>query len=251
MPDLLKCNIQDNIAIITLDNPPLNLLGPQILNELLTEFNRLSNDEQIKVIILTAAGERAFCGGGDRRLTSTAAPPNLEEGFLLGRRVYDAIRECSIPVIAAVNGPAIGGGLALVASCDIVIASEHAIFALPEVNVGMWPQFRYLARLVPELKMRRMIFSAQRLTAQEMQRYGSIEQVVPDNELMQTAMQIAKEITEKNSHIVRLYKKAINSAESMDVKSSLKVELEYIRELVNLHDADKIRKSYHEKKAEY
>jgi enoyl-CoA hydratase len=247
MPELIRVNIEDHIAVITLDNPPLNLLGPQILNELMTEFNRLSSDEQVRVVILTGAGERAFCGGGDRRLTSTAAPPNLEEGFKLGRRVYDAIRDCNVPVIAAVNGPAIGGGLALVASCDIVIASERAVFALPEVNAGMWPQFRYLARLVPELKMRRMVYSGQRLTAQEMHRFGSIERVVNNEELLPTAVQVAKEIAEKNSDIVRLFKKAINSAENMGVKESLQVELEYIHKLVDLHDADKIRKSYQDK----
>ena len=247
MPELLRVNTENHITVVTLDYPPLNLLGPQLLNELITEFNRLSDDEQVRVIILTGAGERAFCGGGDRRLTATAAPPKLEDGFKLGRTVYDSIRECNVPVIAAVNGPAIGGGLALVASCDIVIASERAVFALPEVNVGMWPQFRYLARLVPELKMRRMVYTGQRLTAQEMQRFGSIERVVNDEELLPTAMQVAREIAEKNSYIVRLFKKAINSAENMGVKESLQVELEYIHKLVDLHDADKIRKSYHDK----
>ena len=247
MPELLRVNTENHIAVVTLDYPPLNLLGPQLLNELITEFNRLSDDEQVRVIILTGAGERAFCGGGDRRLTATAAPPKLEDGFKLGRTVYDCIRECNVPVIAAVNGPAIGGGLALVASCDIVIASERAVFALPEVNVGMWPQFRYLARLVPELKMRRMVYTGQRLTAQEMQRFGSIERVVNHEELISTAMQVAREIAEKNGYIVRLFKKAINSAENMGVKESLQVELEYIHKLVELHDADKIRKSYHDK----
>ena len=247
MPELIRVNTSDHIAIVTLDYPPLNLLGPQLLNELITEFNRLGADEEVRVIILTAAGERAFCGGGDRRLTSTAAPPKLEDGFKLGRRVYDSIRECIVPVIAAVNAPAIGGGLALVASCDIVIASEQAVFALPEVNVGMWPQFRYLARLVPELKMRRMVFTGQRLSAQEMQRFGSIERVVKKEEVLPTAIQVAKEITEKNSSIVRLFKKAFNSAETMGLKESLQVELEYMHKLVELHDADKIRKSYQDK----
>ena len=247
MPELIRVNAEDHIAVVTLDNPPLNLLGPQLLNELITEFDRLGADEQVRVVILTGAGERAFCGGGDRRLTTTAAPPKLENGFILGRTVYDAIRECNVPVVAAVNGPAIGGGLALVASCDIVIASERAVFALPEVNVGMWPQFRYLARLVPELKMRRMIYTGQRLTAQEMHRFGSIERVVNHDELLPTAMQVAREIAEKNNNIVRLFKKATNSAENMDVKSSLKVELEYIHKLAELHDAKKIRQSYQDK----
>jgi enoyl-CoA hydratase len=136
--------------------------------------------------------------------------------------VYDAIRNCAAPVIGAINGPAIGGGTALAASCDILIVSERAIFALPEVNTGMWPQFKYLARLVPELKMRRMVYTGQRLSAQEMERFGCIECVVAHEELMPTALQLAKEIAGKNSSTVRLYKKAINNAENLGVEESLR-----------------------------
>jgi enoyl-CoA hydratase len=247
MPELLNIKVEEHIAIVTLNNPPVNVLGPQLLNGMITEFNRLSADEQVRVIILTGAGERAFCAGGDRRISATATPQALEYAFKLGRTVYDTIRNCAVPVIGAINGPAIGGGTALAASCDILIASERAVFALPEVNVGMWPQFRYLARLVPELKMRRMVYTGQRLTAHEMQRFGSIECVVAHEALMPTAMQLAREIAEKNSFIVRLYKKAINSAENLGVKESLPVELEYIRQLVELHDARKIRQSFQDK----
>jgi len=247
MPELVNVKVEEHIAIVTLNNPPLNLLGPKILNEMIVEFNRLSADEQVRVIILTGAGDRAFCGGGDRRITAVVTPQTLEAGFLLGRTMYDTIRDCAVPVIGAINGPAIGGGTALAASCDILIASERAVFALPEVNVGMWPQFRYLARLVPELKMRRMVYTGQRLTAQEMQRFGSIECVVAHEELMPTAMRLAREIAEKNSFIVRLYKKALNSVENLGVKESLPVELNYIRQLVELHDAQNIRQSFQDK----
>jgi enoyl-CoA hydratase/carnithine racemase len=249
MPELLNTKVEEHIAIVKLNNPPLNLLALQLVNEMTAEFSRLSDDELVRVIILTGAGERAFCAGGDLRFAATATPESLEIAVKACRAMFNTIHDCAIPVIAAINGYALGAGLALAASCDILMASKQAVFGLPEVNTGIWPMFKYLARLVPELKMRRMVYSGQRLTAQEMQLFGSIECVVNQEELMPTAMQLAREIAEKSSFIVRLYKKAFNSTEYLGVQESLSVELEYIHQLLELHDAQKIRQSFLDKGA--
>lgn len=248
MSEMLKVKVEGHIAIVTLDNPPLNVITRTLVHEIVTQFDHLSNDSEVRVVVLTGAGERAFSAGGDVKSTVTVTRENMGDLVKTGRAAFTAIRECSVPVIGAINGYALGGGLAIAASCDILVASERAIFGLPEIQTGTWPMFKYLRRLVPEHRMRRMLFTGQRISAKELQSYGSLECVVPHEQLMPTALQLAQEIAEKSSFIIRLYKEAFNKTEFLGIKESLPVELECVCRLIEHPDSKNLRQSFHGKR---
>ncbi len=248
MPEMLRTTVEEHIAVVTLDRPPVNVMRPEDLLEITAEFNRLSADQDVRVVVLTGAGDRAFCAGGDVKSRSVVTKDSMAKFVRDGRAAFTSIRDCSVPVIGAINGPALGGGLALAASCDILIVSDRATFALPEVNIGAWPMFKYLARLVPESKMRRMIFTAQRISAEEMASYGRIESVVPPDKLMPAALAMAREIAQKSSFLVRQYKQGFNRAEHLGVKETLPIEIECILQMTEHPDAAKLRKDFEPKK---
>lgn len=247
MSELVNVDIDEHIAIVTLDKPPLNLVTPQLLEELIAEFNSISANEQVRTVILTGAGEHAFCAGGDRRVAAANTANNIEAGVKLGRAAFEAIHDCAVPVIGAINGYAIGSGVGFAASCDILIASERATFQLPEIDFGMWGCIRYLSRLVPESKTRLMAYTGQKLSVLDMQRFGAIESVVPHEELMPTATRLAREIAKKSVFAVRLYKKGLNRTEHLGVKESLSVEMECILRLLNEKNAQEARRAFLDK----
>jgi enoyl-CoA hydratase len=231
MAELLNVKVEGHIAIITLDHPPLNLMTPKHLEEMISEFNRLGADEQISVVVLTGAGERAFCAGGDRRMFVAKTPQEKEARQKFWWDVESAIRDCAAPVIGAINGYAGGGGVLFAASCDILVVSERAVFDIPEINAGVLAPFWSLRRLLPELKVRSMAYTAQRLTAHEMQSFGCIEKVVAHEELMPTAMQLARRIAEKDSYTLRIHKEIFNKTEHLGMKESHALVMDYCRKL--------------------
>lgn len=234
MPELLNVKVEGHIAVVTLDHPPLNLMTPRHLEKIISEFNRLGADEQVSVVVFTGAGERAFCAGGDHRMFVARTSQEKESRQQFWWAAESAIRDCAVPVIGAINGYAGGGGVLFAASCDILIASERAVFDIPEINAGVLAPFWSLRRLLPELKMRSMAYTAQRLTAHEMQSFGSIEKVVAPDELMPTAMQLARRIAEKDSHTLRIHKEIFNRTEYLGITESHALVMDYSRKLSGL-----------------
>jgi len=234
MPELLNVKVEGHIAVVTLDHPPLNLMTPRHLEKIISEFNRLGADEQVSVVVFTGAGERAFCAGGDHRMFVARTSQEKEARQQFWWAAESAIRDCAVPVIGAINGYAGGGGVLFAASCDILIASERAVFDIPEINAGVLAPFWSLRRLLPELKMRSMTYTAQRLTAHEMQSFGSIEKVVAPEELMPTAMQLARRIAEKDSHTLRIHKEIFNRTEYLGIPESHALVMDYSRKLSGL-----------------
>jgi len=231
MPELLKVKTEDYIAVVTLDNPPLNLMTPQYLREIIAEFGRFGTDEQVKVVVLTGAGERAFCAGGDRRTFEAVTPEEKDARQQIWWDTEAAIRNCGVPVIGAINGYAIGGGACFAASCDMLIASEKAIFDIPEVNAGILAPFWSMRRMLPEMKMRAMAYSTQKLNAQEMLRFGCLEKVVAPAELMPAALEFARKIAEKDSYTLRVHKDIFNRTEYMGTEESHGLIIDYCRKL--------------------
>lgn len=247
--DFIRCEVAEHIALVTYDRPPVNAMNRQAYQEFASFFRELGEDRDVRVAILTGAGERAFCAGADltQPPPSPDEPPPLDAG-LAARECFWAIYDCAVPVIGAINGPALGAGLAIAAVCDILIASERAVFGLPEINVGLLGGGRHLQRLVGSYRMRRMMYTGLRASADDMYRFGCIETVVPHEQLMPEARALAEEIAEKSPVAVRLAKESLNRAEFMDLKEGYRTEQDYTARLRNFEDSHEARRAFAEKR---
>ena len=191
---------EDGIAVVSLANPPVNAHSQLLLAEVAWTFDTISDREDIKVAILTGAG-KCFCAGADikERMASVPKPGDHWQNSRRAREAYHSIMECQKPVIAAINGPALGGGLALAASCDILLASEVGCLGLPEINVGLLGGGRHAQRLFSHSRLRRMMLTGLRVFGPELYRLGVVEQCVSPDELMEAAVDLAREIAQKES----------------------------------------------------
>ena len=246
---------EDHITVVTLDNPPVNALAADW--DIADVFDRISADPDARVAVFTATGERAFCAGADikRAVASREAgeeaprPMPPASGNRRMREAFNAIQECEVPVIGAINGPALGGGLGLAAACDYMIASEKATFGLPEIDVGLLGGSRHFMRaLVHWGHVRRLNYTAERLTAQEAYRLGMVVQVVPPDQLMDAAMADARLIAAKIPQGIRLAKEALGLIENMDVKNGYRFEQTRTAILSKTEDAAEARKAFVEKR---
>lgn len=192
---LLNITIRDHVAVVHLANPPVNALNRQMQDELAMAFDLLSDDGQVRAVILTGEG-KLFCAGADiKARADTAAIKGGPRGHLRSaRECFHAIVECKKPVVAAINGPALGAGLAIVASCDILLASEQTSLGIPEIDVGLMGGGRHAMRLFGHSRLRRMAVTGYRVPGQELYRLGVVEACVPLAELMPMAITLAKDI---------------------------------------------------------
>lgn len=211
---------QKNIAIVYVNRPKaLNALNYDTLRDLKQAFAELENNHDIDVIILTGAGDKAFVAGADIASMKDYEPMAGREFALYGQRVLAEIENNKKPVIAAVNGFALGGGCELAMACDIRIASEKAKFGQPEVNLGIIPGFagtQRLPRLVGKGIAKELIYTADTIDAQEALRIGLVNKVVPADKLLETAMKMAEKIASKGQIAIQLAKQAINGGLEMD-----------------------------------
>ena len=252
----IHVDIEDHIAVVTLDNPPVNALAADW--DVAGTFDALSDDLDVHVAVLTAAGDRAFCAGADLKGAVRAreggddAPRQRTPSGTGNRRMREtlyAIQECAVPVIGAINGPALGGGLAIAASCDYLIASEKATFGLPEIDVGLLGGARHFMRLLTNWGLvRRLHYTAERLDAQEALRLGMVVKVVPHEELMEAAMEDARLIASKIPLGIRLAKESLHLIENMDVKNGYRFEQTRTAILTKTEDAAEARKAFVERR---
>lgn len=250
-------DISERIATVTLDRPPVNALSAETMRELTSVFRELDGDRRVSVIVLRATGEKVFCAGADindseRRYAEgasadTAATDLIDPGRV-ARECFMAVYECSVPVISAVQGFALGAGLALIACTDIIIASERARFGLPEITVGVLGGGRFLQRLVGVAKMRAMFFTGRQVDAAELYRLGAIEQVVDHDRLEEVALEYAREIAGKSPIGLRLGKISITRAESLSVPDGYRLEQDYTAKVSGYEDAREARDSWREKR---
>jgi len=221
--------VENNIAFITINRPKaLNALNVETLNELDNAIKDAENNSDVKVVIITGEG-RAFVAGAD---IAQMRDLNTQEGrdmAILGQTVFNRIENIGKPVIAAVNGFALGGGCELAMACDIRIASDKARFGQPEVNLGIIPGFggtQRLSRLVGKGMAKYLIFTGEMITAEDAYNIGLVEKVVPAEELLKTAVAVAKTIMSKAPIAVKMAKYAINNGLNMDLKSAVCYEAE-------------------------
>nr|WP_320009484.1 enoyl-CoA hydratase-related protein [uncultured Desulfobulbus sp.] len=209
------------LAVVTIDRPKaLNSLNYDTLQELIICFEQISRDSNLGVILLTGSGDKAFVAGAD---ISYMLEMTADEGTTfaqMGHKVMMAIENAPQPVIAAVNGFALGGGCELSLACDIRIASTNAKFGQPEVNLGMIPGFggtQRLPRLVGKGVASELLFTGDIIDSTEALRIGLVNRVVPQDELMSTCKNIAQKITSKGPRAIQICKQTINNGCQMDI----------------------------------
>ncbi|PLY03192.1 MAG: crotonase [Desulfuromonas sp.] len=224
----LLVNIEDQIATITINRPKsLNAVTESVFVELEETIDDLEQDDDVAVIILTGAGDKAFVAGGDITRMVEATPEWSRDFAHLAQRVLNKIEASVKPVIAAINGYALGGGCELAMACDIRIASEKALFGQPEVKLGIIPGFagtQRLSRLVGKGKAKEIIFTGEMFDAAEAHRIGLVNKVVAADELMQSCQEMASIIAQRSRTAVRLSKEAIDNGLEMDVARAEKYE---------------------------
>ncbi len=244
----VKLEVSNYIAVVTLDRPPVNALARQTRRELIEVFDEISEREDIRVAVLTATG-KVFCSGADLK---DRPNPDKAGDFLehnrMTRETGNAIKECTKPVIAAVNGAALGAGFGLMAACDIFIASEEATFAMPEINVGLAGGVSMLRTHFGRSFTRRMFFTGMKVSAAELYRRGVLDEVVPADQLMPTAMAIAEEIASKSPIAMMYAKNAANMMDVMPQRDGYRFEQNITMALAKTEDAKEARTAFLEKR---
>jgi enoyl-CoA hydratase len=243
MPTTVKTD-DHGVAEVVMDNPPVNALTVAGWYELATIVRGLGEDPATRVVVLRAEG-RGFNAGVDIKEMQAS------EGFeaLVGANrgcfeAFAAVYECKVPVIAAVHGYCLGGGIGLVGNADVIVASDDATFGLPEVDRGALGAATHLARLVPQHKMRAMVYTAATATAAELAAFGSVLRVVPRDELRAAALDVAGQIAAKSPTVMRAAKESLNGIDLWDVKRSYRFEQGFTFELNLSGVADEHRDAF-------
>ena len=239
------------VRTVTLFNPERrNAIGPQMVNELLYALGDAHADEQVRVVVLTGEG-KAFCAGGDFGPMSGGSadglslPPKGDYADLLL-----AMTRAEKPIVARVNGPAMGGGLGLVAASTFAVAEVGAVLGTPEINVGLFPMMimAVLARLVPRRRLLEMMLLGQKLTALEAHAMGLLNRVVPPEELDAAASAITEEICKKSPSTVALGLRAFAAQDDMDLTNALPLLRERLAECLATYDAQEGLMAFLEKR---
>lgn len=219
---------QEGIATVTVNRPKaLNAINEEMLRELTACFAALESDKDVKVVIITGAGEKAFVAGADIGHMQDLSAVAAREFALLGQKAMNAIEHCSKPVIAAVNGFALGGGCELAMACDIRLVSENARFGQPEVNLGVIPGFagtQRLPRLIGKGRAKELLFTGDMVDAAEAYRLGLANKVLPQKELLAAAKKMAQKIAAKGQVAVSLCKDAVNNGLEMESDKACRYE---------------------------
>jgi enoyl-CoA hydratase len=233
----------EQIAVVTMNHPPVNALPVKGWFEVADAVTTAA-DEGARVVILRAEG-KGFNAGVDIKEMQ-----QIEgfEGILGANRgcyaAFKAIYECPVPVIAAVNGFCLGGGVGLVGNADTIVASDDAFFGVPEVDRGALGAATHLSRLVPQHMLRTLYFTAQTITAQRLHELGSVHQVVPRAELDEAALEVARQIAAKDPRVIRAAKAALNGIDPVDVNASYRFEQGFTYELNLAGVADERRDAF-------
>lgn len=252
MPDL-HVEVADHVATVTLDRPPVNAITRATMREIAEVFTALGADRDVRVVIFTAAGDRAFMAGVDLSTVGAAEPADLPPHLQLdppraARDAMWAITDCAVPVIAAVNGPALGAGLAFAACCDIIVASDNATFGTTEINVGLLGASAHLSLLVGRHKARELFFTGEPVPASELHRLGAVRAVVPRDQLLVEAGALAGSLAAKSPIALRLAKEAMNRVEWLPLKDAYRIEQDYTARMLAFDDAAEARQAYLDKR---
>ena len=246
----LQYHLEGFVATLTMNAPPVNALTRTLNDELTLALDRISEMDEVRAVVLTGAG-KVFCAGADLkgRAEVIKGPGDLPAHSRRTRECFHAIRECAKPVVVAINGAALGSGLAMVASSDILVASEKATLGMPEVDVGLLGGGRHAMRLFSHSRLRRMALTGMRVGGPELYRLGVVEACVAPEELMPTALEIARSIASKSPIATRMFKHTLNTIEDMSLRDGYRYEQDMTAQIGKTEDAKEAQRAFAEKRA--
>jgi enoyl-CoA hydratase len=222
--------VEDNVATVTINNPPMNALTGAVMAELESVVDRIAKDPEIKTVVITGTGNMFVAGADIREIAGISSGKAGAEITAKGQAILNKIEQLQKPVIAAINGLfCLGGGLELALACHIRFAGDRARLGLPEIDLGIMPGFggtQRLPRIVGPSKAAELILTGDKITAQEAKEIGLVNKVVPDAEVVKQAQGLAKKIASKGQVAVRSVMKALGVAVSMPLAEGLKKESE-------------------------
>jgi len=242
----IRTEVADGVAEVAIDRPPVNALDAAGWRELAEVISAIGLRQDVRAVVLSGTG-RGFCAGVD--IKELAADSSMITA--VNRGCYDsfaAIYDCPVPVVAAIHGYALGGGVALAGSCDIVLADEGTQFGLPEIDRGALGGGTHLIRLFPQQKARVMMFTGASIDAAEAFRLGALEDVTKPGKVLARARELAAEIASKSGVALRLAKQSLNGIELLDVKRSYRFEQGYTLELYTSPDSQEARDAFVDKR---
>lgn len=241
-----RIEINEGIAELVLDAPPVNALDSTGWMQLAEALDALGEDEAVRVIVLRAEG-RGFCAGVDIKELA-AHPERIVEVNAGNYATFKAVHRNPKPVIAAVHGFVLGGGIGIAGAADIVIAADNASFGVPEIDRGAMGGGAHLQRLFPVQKVRYLYFTGEMIGAEDAYRFGGIERVVPADELRENALAIARTIASKSPVMVRLAKEALNGVEDGNLEDKYRWEQGFTLQAYMSSDSQESRDAFVEKR---
>jgi len=225
----IELRTSDGIAEVIINFPPVNALPVQGWFDLASAVTAAGDNAAVRAVVLAAEG-RGFCAGVDIKQMQRA--PDAVVGANRGCfAAFAAVYDCAVPVIAAVQGFCLGGGVGLAGNADVVVAADDATFGLPEVDRGALGAATHLSRLVPQPLMRAMVYTCRTVTGQQLHGFGTVLDVVPPADLRAAALSVAGEIAAKDPAVIRLAKQSLNGIDPVDVKRSYRYEQGFTFEL--------------------
>ncbi len=226
--ECIQLSLSGSIATLIVNNPPMNPLSQSVLDGLRAALSRLEQERDLRAVILTGAGEKAFVAGADIKEFTSWTPESAVDLTARGQRLFNDIENFPVPFIAAVNGYALGGGLELALACDIRIASRNAKLGLPEASLGIIPGYggtQRLSRTISVGQAKKMVYTAEMIDAQKALELGLVQDVVDQSELVPFANALAEKIAANGPVAVRQAKKAINAERAQSLPYGTAIEL--------------------------
>lgn len=236
--DFFDVEVDGFVALVTLNRPPVNAITRAVLMELESTFRDLEVNDGVRVVVLTG-GERNFSAGVDIRELQSASPRDAVPRNTLFQRVYLGIERGVLPVVAAVNGYALGGGCELVMACDIRVAAADAFFAVPEINLGGLPGIggmQRLQRLVGMGKAKQMVLTGDRISAQEAHRIGLVDELASKGDAISVASDLARRIASRPPLSVQAGKKSLNLGAELPLERAQEIDLRFCGEIAGTED---------------
>lgn len=254
MKEIVSYEKDRGIAIVYIDNPPVNVIGENVVIGLNQVFDRLAEDDEVRAIVLSGKGDKAFVAGGNIK----EFPKLVGQGVAFNearardmQEPFNKIDNIAKPVIAAIDGLALGGGCELALCCDIRIAEEHSIIGLPEVKLGLFPGAggtQRLPRLIGEGRAKELILTGRAVTAEEAERIGLVNKVVPTGKGLAAAIELAEEIAGYSFQAVSRIKKTIDEGMKTTLEEGLLIEAKYFGEVFQTEDVKTGVQAFIEKK---
>ncbi len=248
----IKLTREGNIAIMAFNRPQaMNALSTQTAREILAALEEMEQDNEVFAAVFTAEGDRAFCVGADLKERKTMTREEMKKQRALFVKTFTAVAEFPKPLVAAVNGYALGGGCEFALCCDFIIAAERATFGLPEVGLAIIPGgggTQLLPRVIGRNRAKELIFTGRRISAREAYDIGLVNHVVPDDQLMEKTMEIMREITKNGPIALQQAKRAINLGVELELHTALALEAECYNVCLATEDRDEGLRAFNEKR---